>query len=136
MNTEYIDNPFGNRNGAVTSAGEIVPIIMDLINPKSVVDVGCGTGEFLSVFKAHNVNKIVGIDGSWIDTKDLCIPEESFLNKDLEQPVQLNEKFDMAMSVEVAEHLNHESSRTFVKTLTGLAPVVMFSAAVPYQGGI
>ena len=48
----------------------IVPEIIELLNPKSVVDIGCGLGTFLNVFKRLGVNDILGIDGPWIN-KDL-----------------------------------------------------------------
>src|ERR1051326_3058645 len=40
-----------------------------------------------------------------------------------------------AISLEVAEHLPEASAQGFVASLTRLAPVVLFSAAVPLQGG-
>jgi hypothetical protein len=38
--------------------------------------------------------------------------------------------------LEVAEHIPAESADDFIKTLTSLAPAVLFSAAVPGQGGV
>jgi hypothetical protein len=46
------------------------------------------------------------------------------------------ERFDLAISVEVAEHLPPSHSGRFVKELVALAPVVLFSAAIPLQGGV
>lgn len=36
----------------------------------------------------------------------------------------------------MAEHLPEKYARTFVKTLTQSAPVVLFGASIPYQGGM
>jgi hypothetical protein len=65
----------------------------------------------------------------------LRIPVDRFLAHDLLEPVSLERRFDLAMSLEVAEHLPARSARDFVATLVKLAPVVLFSAAIPHQGG-
>ncbi|OGL65844.1 hypothetical protein A3B21_00110 [Candidatus Uhrbacteria bacterium RIFCSPLOWO2_01_FULL_47_24] len=136
MNRKYHENSFGVRLDSLKSAKIIVPIILDLIQPQSVVDVGCGTGEFLSVFKEQGIKNIFGIDGPWVNKEKLCIPKEFFQHADLEKPVSIDKKFDLAISLEVAEHLSKDSVSTFVQTLTDLSPIIVFSAAIPFQGGI
>ena len=133
--TSYPDTFFEDRKGALTSAKHIVPIVLELIHPKSVVDVGCGTGEFLYTFKEHGVGDILGIDGEWVSRKKLRISEAFFLSADVEKPLKVDKKFDLVVSLEVAEHLRESSARTFVETLTRLGPVILFSAAIPFQGG-
>ena len=53
----------------------------------------------------------------------------------MEKPLRLERQFDLVMSLEVAEHLPVRCARQFVDSLTGLGPVVAFSAAIPQQGG-
>lgn len=115
---------------------------MELFHPKSVVDVGCGIGNFLKVFKQHGVDKILGLDGNWVDRSLLRknIPEEYFTNIDLEKEFtsftqSIASKFDIAISVEVAEHLHPQYAENFVQGLCRLSDTVIFSAAVPMQGG-
>ena len=117
------------------AAEVIVPLVLELIRPKHVVDVGCGTGTWLSVFRDHGVEDICGIDGHWIDRTALEIPEASFIVADLEKPLRLERRFDLVVSLEVAEHLAAASAAQFVHSLTGLGEVVLFSAALPGQGG-
>jgi SAM-dependent methyltransferase len=107
-----------------------------LIKPKSVVDVGCATGEFLYVFYKNGVKDILGIDGEWLKGKKLLIPKKFFLPLDLEKPLKIEREFDLVICLEVAEHLSKKSAEKFVKTLTNLSPIILFSAAIPYQGGI
>ena len=117
------------------AAEEIVPYLMNLLNPKSVVDVGCGTGTWLKVFSDYGVNDFLGIDGDYVDRKKLKIKSESFTEFDLEKHYNSDKKFDLAISLEVAEHLKEESADIFIKTLTNLSDIVIFSAAIPNQGG-
>jgi len=132
----YNDKTFGKRTDSLRSARIIVPLVVDLIKPKSVIDVGCGTGEFLSVFKENGVEDILGIEGEWINKNNLRIPQKFFIQTNLEKPVKLDKKFDLVVSLEVAEHLFKEFAKTFVETLTNLGSVVIFSAAIPFQNGI
>lgn len=110
--------------------------MLGVIPASSVVDVGCGVGTWLSVFQDFGVKEILGIEGDWVPKKYLVIPENLFLNHDLSKPLKLDRTFNLAISLEVAEHIPLTSTKLFVDTLTSLAPAVLFSAAIPGQGGI
>jgi len=134
--TTYDDQFFDEiQAGALSSARRIVPRVLELVGPESVVDVGCGLGAWLSVFQANGVADVLGIDGDYVDREQLGIPESRFLARDLAEPLVVDRRFDLAMSVEVAEHLPAGAAESFVGSLVGLAPVVLFSAAVPGQPG-
>ena len=124
-----------HSNNSSSSAGKIVPYLVSLFCPQSVVDVGCGIGTWAAEFKRQGVPEVMGIDGAYVDKSQLRIPESSFLSRDLERPLASRETYDLAISVEVAEHLSPSRASSFVEDLIRLAPVVVFSAAVPYQGG-
>jgi SAM-dependent methyltransferase len=117
---------------------EIVPVIIDLIHPSSVVDVGCGLGTFLKVFKNCGIKKILGIDGSWCDKELLYknIGSEEFLEKDLEKTIRIDQYFDLVVCLEVAEHLSEKRADSFVADLVSLGNIILFSAAIPLMGGI
>jgi SAM-dependent methyltransferase len=117
------------------SAEEIVPLVLKLIPARTVVDVGCGEGAWLSVFRKNGVLDVLGVDGDYVHRDTLQIPQEQFQAADLSKPLQVGRKFDLAVSLEVAEHLPPECAATFVESLTRLAPVILFSAAIPFQGG-
>lgn len=122
-------------DGARRSAREIVPLILDLVRPASVVDLGCGAGIWLSVFREAGVADVVGVDGDYITREKLEIPETLFRPHDLTTPFYLDRRFDLALSLEVAEHLPESCATQLVASLTRLSPVVLFSAAIPFQGG-
>jgi SAM-dependent methyltransferase len=120
---------------SLESAELIVPLVLKILEPKSVVDAGCGMGAWLSVFKKGGATNILGLDGDYIDQAGLLIPPESFRPTDLSKPFELSNKFDLAISLEVAEHLPGKSAAMFIDSLCKLAPVILFSAAIPHQGG-
>jgi SAM-dependent methyltransferase len=123
------------REGARRSAEAIVPLVMGLLHPRSVIDVGCGDGTWLSVFRRHGVKDILGIDREYVSGEILEIPEGNFLAHDLRVPLALDGEFQLVVSLEVAEHLPDESAKTLIDSLTRLGPAILFSAAVPFQGG-
>lgn len=122
------------REGALRSAEVIVPLVLELIRPRSVVDVGCGTGLWLATFAQHGVVDYLGVD-RFAPPGLLAIPRDRFIEADLTHPLELGRVFDLAISLEVAEHLPDGSASRFIESLTRLAPVVLFSAAIPGQGG-
>jgi SAM-dependent methyltransferase len=121
---------------SLQSARIIVPALISLLRPRSVIDVGCGSGAWLSAFRENGVERILGLDGDHVEPSWLIIPKDCFRAVDLAKPFDIDGKFDLAISLEVAEHLPKKHARAFVRNLVDLAPFVIFSAAVPFQGGV
>lgn len=121
--------------GSLKSARKVLPLIMKWTSPASVVDLGCGTGDWLAVFEELGVAEVLGVDGAYVSTSQLRISQDRFLAHDLTTPLHIDRVFDLAMSVEVAEHLPEQFASQFVRSLCTLAPIVLFSAAAPGQGG-
>jgi SAM-dependent methyltransferase len=121
--------------GSRQSAQQVVPLLVDWIAPQSVVDIGCGTGAWLSVFAGLGVQDYLGLDGDYVARQRLLIAPDRFVATDLTQPFKLNRQFDLAMSLEVAEHLPLAAADQFVAGLIQLSNIVLFSAAIPFQGG-
>jgi SAM-dependent methyltransferase len=113
----------------------VVPEVIALVAPRSVVDVGCGPAGWIAEFREAGISDVIGIDGDWVDRDLLLISPELFRAHDLRQPLSLDRMFDLALCLEVAEHLPAERAGPLVSELTKLAPVVLFSAAIPGQGG-
>lgn len=136
MTTLYNDRFFDAiTRQSLVSASVVLPILRTFLRPASVADVGCGTGSWLRAWMDLGVRDVLGIDGSYVDPERLLIPREAFLPADLTSPIAAPRRFDLAMSLEVAEHLPIDRAESFVADLCRLADVVLFSAAVPYQGG-
>jgi 2-polyprenyl-3-methyl-5-hydroxy-6-metoxy-1,4-benzoquinol methylase len=124
------------QDAARSSARAVVPLVLELIKPGSVCDVGCARGTWLSVFQEHGVSDVIGIDGDHVAKEELEIPAERFIAADLQKGLSLERTFDLALCLEVAEHLPEKSAGPLVDGLVGLAPAVLFSAAIPRQGGV
>lgn len=126
----------GIDNDARTSASGVVPLVLEFVEPASVVDVGCGLGAWLATFAEHGVTDVAGVDGPWVPRGLLAISTDHFTEADLEIGFpDLNRRFDLAVSLEVAEHLSADRAADFVAYLTRLTDVVLFSAAIPGQRG-
>jgi SAM-dependent methyltransferase len=113
----------------------IVPLLVDLFPVTSVIDVGCGIGNWMRKFEEHGVSDIMGIDGLHLNKSLFLLNQEKLLLLDLEKPFHLDRRFDMAICLEVAEHLTKHAASDFVKSLCSLSDLIVFSAAVPGQGG-
>ena len=129
---------YGDRHRrTVHAARSILAVVREVLPPiRSAVDLGCGVGTWLSVLAEDGVEDILGLDGDWVARDLLQIPPSAFLETDLGAPVRLGRRFDLAISLEVAEHLPVGSAETFVRSLAGLSDFILFSAAVPFQGGV
>lgn len=130
---EFFQNHWEN---SLRSARLIAPIVYELIKPQSVVDFGCGWGAWLKAWQELGVSEIRGIDGDYIDRSKLLFDPGSFEPADLCAPIALGRRYDLALCLEVAEHLPPQRAAGLVADLVKVAPVLMFSAAIPGQPGV
>ena len=134
METKYIHETNVHNTQAPSI---IVPKLIDLFSPQSVVDFGCGIGTFLNIFIREGVTDVLGLDGPWVNRNLLKenISENKFKAVNLENPISLDKKYDLAISLEVAEHLDEAKAPVMVDNLVHASDLIVFSAAIPYQGG-
>ena len=134
MNSRYIHHENVHNS---QSPKQIVPTLINLFNPKSVADIGCGLGTFLHEFKNNGVEDFIGIDGPWVDKEKLSkhISLDHFKMMNFEQNISLNKRYDLAICLEVIEHIEEKYTDRMVQNLTDISDIVVFSAAIPFQGG-
>ena len=84
-------------------------------------------------FKENDIHDVLGLGGSWVDRNLLkeYIDEGEFLAVDLECKINYVKKYDLAISLEVPEHLSSDSAAIFVENLFNASDVILFSAAIP-----
>lgn len=125
----------GMSNGSIRSAEVILSLLYEIYKPNSVLDIGCGTGSWLAVAESLGSNILKGLDGEWVTKDKLLSQNIDFTAINIEDEIEINEKYDLCISLEVAEHLSHDRAGTFINTLCEASNVVLFSSAVKYQGG-
>jgi SAM-dependent methyltransferase len=118
-------------------SGEIVlGALLERYALRSVLDVGCGVGTWLKAASNLGVSSLRGFDGPWVDDNQLLIDPASFTRINFESSKWPDfGTVDLAMSLEVAEHLSPAQGRILADRLCQSAPAVLFSAAIPQQGG-
>lgn len=137
MNSVAYDHEFYARQveGSKRTARIVAGLLTDLLAPRSVVDLGCGMGGWLKAFQDAGAEKVRGFDGDYIDRSRLLIDAADFEVADLSKPLRLPDRFDLAVSLEVAEHIDPGSAAIFVESLVSASDIVLFAAAIPFQGG-
>lgn len=123
-----------NRH-TVTGPLAALPLILGGKFPSSVLDVGCGVGTWLKAFKEFGVQDYFGLDGVKIADADLLVEKAKFRVSDFSKPWTIGRKFDLAICLEVAEHLPPASSQDFIKAICEHSDHVIFSAGCPEQPG-
>lgn len=130
VNFEYDESVYN-----YSAAEEVLPLLIEKLHPSSVLDVGCGLGTWLKVAKDLGIKEVFGIDGASKDKEQLKISPDEFSEIDLRRPLNLSKKFDLVLCLEVVEHLPPECAEILIQSLCNHADIVLFSAAIPNQGG-
>jgi|KBSMisStandDraft_5_1062788.scaffolds.fasta_scaffold547981_2 hypothetical protein len=121
--------------GSRRSARAVASILLPEMKIASLLDVGAGHGAWAAEWLAAGVKNVVAVDGDYVQPNQLAIPKKNFRAHDLSTPLDLKKSFDLVQSLEVAEHLPEGKAELFVDNLIRHGDVILFSAAVPHQGG-
>jgi hypothetical protein len=136
----YNDNFYLDNRTRIKSAEEFLSHLFKYYKPKSLVDVGCGRGAWLKVAQNLGVNNLLGIDGKWnkekLILKNTKKSKVKFIYKNLNHFFKAEKKYDLAICLEVAEHLNSSSAVNLVKSIINLSNAIVFGAAYNMQGGV
>lgn len=138
MNQGPYDSSFyqSQMEGSYRSARKVLAKFFQYYSPSSMVDFGCGVGTWLRAGADLGVSRVLGLDGEYVNRELLRIPPECFRSCDLaKDALRIDGSFDLAVSLEVVEHLPAERAAEFVAALCRAASVVLFAAAVPGQRG-
>ena len=137
--TDFYEN---RHNSTWHSAKTILGMLSRFFpTPSSVLDLGCGVGTWLSYFHNRGI-PVTGIEGPWVPIEYLRIPSSSVHFFNIQEELTKNSerfkgitKHNLAISLEVAEHIEESLADRFVEFLTTHADYILFSAAIPGQTG-
>lgn len=130
--TDFYDN---RRAHTAHAARRLLAALPASLPRQSVADIGCGTGTWLAAALASGAEQAFGIEGQWVTPNMLDDARIMLTTQDLEQSFT-GPRVDLALSLEVAEHLSPVRAEGFVANLAAMAPAIVFSAAIPGQGGV
>ena len=132
----------GQAAASLQSARVVLGRVFPLVQPRRVLDVGCGTGPWMRAALDLGAAEVLGVDGDYVDRSMLLVDFGSFIPADLASQrlpdvlgAKADTQFDLIVCMEVAEHLPFERAPSLVAELSSLGDVVLFSAAVPFQFG-
>ena len=121
--------------GSRRSARAVAALLLPEMRIASLLDVGAGHGAWAAEWLAAGVGDVLAVDGDYVNRSQLALPAANFRAHDLATPLDLQRKFDLVQTLEVAEHLPAAKAEQFVDNLARHGDVILFSAAVPHQGG-
>lgn len=131
-NHDFYEN---QTHESARSAQNIIPLIEKWIEPKSIIDVGCGVGSWLNEWKKFGNKKVEGFDGSFVSNDLILLDKTEFTQIDINNKLPQRPKVDLVICLEVAEHLSAYRADSFIHELTEYADVILFSAAIEGQEG-
>ncbi len=121
--------------GSRRSAKAVSSLLLAEMSIESLLDVGAGHGAWAAEWMAAGVKNVLAVDGDYVRPDQLAVPAKNFRAHDLSTPLDLKKRFDLVQTLEVAEHLPESKADQFVDNLVAHGDVILFSAAVPHQGG-
>lgn len=127
----YIKHQIGSYNSAINILG----YILSQLDITSMIDFGCGMGTWCLAAQELNIKKILGVDIHDYADDYMLISSEQYKKCDLRNEVKLEICADLVISVEVGEHVEENCSKQFIDNICNHGEVVLFSAAIPFQGG-
>jgi SAM-dependent methyltransferase len=123
------------REGSLRSAAAVLNAVSPILQYRSVLDIGCGAGAWLAAHRDLGITDFVGVDGNYVDRALLLFDQQSFFALNVAEPFDLQRRFDIVQCLEVAEHIPSSASSILIDNIVRHGDLVLFSAAVPGQGG-
>lgn len=113
----------------------LLPVILSGLEVSSLLDVGAGTGVWINAARESEIIDCVGVDGIVLNSENLKCEAGLITQIDLTQEFRLGRSFDVALCLEVAEHLPASAAPILIQSIVNHADLCFFSAAIPGQDG-
>ena len=112
-------------------AAALADVLRLLYKPAVVADVGCNSGLYLEGFRDAGC-QVMGFD---CDDEALALAAVPVTKIDITSFKPIDFRADMALCLEVLEHIPAEKEDAALLNLCTVSDTIIFSAAVPGQGG-
>ena len=134
--TIYNEDYYSKRRGDPwrSDARAVSKVLYNEFQPESVIDFGCAIGGHLEWFHEQGI-EVHGVEGNPTAFEYSLIPRTNLEEHDLREPYECSKQWDLALCIEVAEHIPDRYSNVLVETLTDSAETIFFTAATPGQSG-
>jgi hypothetical protein len=120
---------------ALASARQVVPFLIEQLAARSMLELGAGSGTWSRAALDSGISDVLAVDGPWTRPEALRLPPASFVFHDLSEPFHAHRQFDLALCLEVGEHLKLTTADTLIDSLARHSSIIVFGAAMPFQGG-
>ena len=110
--------------------------LQSIIPFKSMCDLGCGPGYWVNVACKMGIEDAMGYDIPIAGGQKRLIEASHLVECDLSELYDFGRRFDLAVSTEVIEHIPQGKEGTFIANCCAASDFVLFSGAIPYQGGV
>jgi SAM-dependent methyltransferase len=117
------------------TAAVVFGLLDRLLTINSVLDLGCGIGTWMEVALKKPERTVLGVEVDAFAPQDLLVPAETIINASIGRPLDLHRRFDLVLCLETAEHIEQEFAAEIVSNCVRHSGIILFSAAVPGQGG-
>jgi SAM-dependent methyltransferase len=138
LNKTYTERWFRQRPKLNWRTEPFCKAVWQTLGPfKTLIDLGCGIGEFIAYFhRTHSVLS-VGFDGSENSLTHMASGATIYLH-DMRNPISWGHvnMFDLCMCLEVAEHIEPEFANMIVDNCCEVSDLILFTAAKPGQEGL
>jgi SAM-dependent methyltransferase len=125
MDNIFDDNFYSKRKHIAWRAQPVCKQIIKQFNPKSVIDVGCGIGEFLDYFQKSGI-RVVGIENSEYVYNHLMVPKKLVKMYDITKDhLTLKKKSDIALCFMVIGRIPKEHWKEAANFLAGLSDTII-----------
>jgi len=133
LNVIYEDEFFKKRLLTTSHIPIVCEAILEVFQPQSIIDIGCAIGQFIGEFQARGI-EAAGIEGS-TNALPYINPSIKVFIHDLRKPWPYVKRYGLALSFEVAEHIEPEYTAEYLNTLCLLSDRILITAALPGQKG-
>ncbi len=121
---------------SLVSARKVIQHLRTVIRrPASLLDVGCGVGGWSLAFREWGTEQLILTDHPSNQRSNLLFNEHDFYTADMNRELPPLFRTDMVVCMEVLEHIDARRAPTAVEYLTRCSDTILFSAAIPGQGG-